>query len=270
MKKLRTAASVVLAVVFVFSTVMMLRQYFSDREAEETYSSALELALRSRPDREETVPATEPAELVWVPAPLTEEDPYVQELEQLDLSALREVNPDVVGWIRIPDTKVDYPFLQGEDNDYYLNNTWDNRALGAGSIFLECTNSGDMTDFNTIMYGHNMRSGSMFASIRRYTDQNYWEAHPYVYILTDAGVWRYEVFAAYQAPVDSYTYGVSFNQQETKEYFLYFARKNSKIKTGITPAVTDRVLTLSTCSGAGYGNRWVVQARLEMIQTEAQ
>ncbi len=270
---IRKLLSLLLAVVLVFSMGMMLRQLLSDRDAEEAYQEAQLLVMVETVPAETVPPETEPPptlppEKVWVPAEVEEEDAHMAEMAEMDLSALREVNPDVVGWIRIPDSKVDYPFLQGEDNQHYLYRTWNNVSVGAGSIFLECRNSRDMTDFNTILYGHNMNNGSMFNSIRQYAAQSYYEEHPYIYVLTDAGVWRYEVFASYQAPVDSITYGLSFRQQETRENFLVSALEKSVIETGITPALTDRILTLSTCSGGSYSNRWVVHGRLEMVEIE--
>lgn len=265
--KLRTVLTVILGAVFLVSSGLMLRQYLGDREVEGTYQEALELALAAPAAELAAAPTmaavTEP---LWVPAPVEEDDPHMEELSRLDLAALRQVNPDVIGWIRIPDTKIDYPFLQGEDNEYYLTHTWEGEKNAAGSIFLECMNSGDLTDFNTILYGHNMNSGAMFAGLRKYTSQNFFEAHPYVYLLTDQGVWRFEIFSAYKAPVESHTYGLSFRQEETKEYFIAKALQESQIDTAVAPEITDRVLTLSTCSGAGYTNRWVVHARLKMVE----
>lgn len=268
-KLLRTVLTVLLAAVFLVSSGLMLRQYLGDREGDESYQDALALALAAPADPSAAQPAAAvPAvtETLWIPAPVEEEDPHMEELAQLDLAALRQVNADVIGWIRIPDTKIDYPFLQGADNDYYLNHTWAGKKNAAGSIFLECMNSADMTDFNTILYGHNMNSGAMFANLRKYTSQAFFETHPYVYLLTDQGVWRCEIFSAYKAPVESHTYGLSFQQEETKEYFIAKALQESQIDTGVEPAVTDRILTLSTCSGAGYTNRWVVHASLNMVE----
>ena len=94
--------------------------------------------------------------------------------------------------------------------------------------------------------------------------------HPYIYLTTDAGVYRYEVFSSYKADVDGETYGLSFELVKTKARFLLHALENSVIDTGIMPDVTDRILTLSTCSGAGYTTRWVVHARLKMVEVEVQ
>lgn len=272
-RRTRKYLTLLLAAVLLCSTGLLLRQYLSDQNAEAIYREAQLLAVSETVPAETTPPETVPEttalpEMRWVPAEVEEEDPHMTELAVLDLSALREVNPDVVGWIRIPGTKVDYPFLQGEDNTYYLKRTWNNTPLGAGSIFLECQNSRELTDFNTIVYGHNMNNGSMFNSIRQYAAQSYYEEHPYIYILSDAGVWRYEVFSSYRAPVDAFTYGLSFRQQETRETFLTSALESSVIETGVIPAVTDRIVTLSTCAGGGYSTRWVVHGRLAMVQVE--
>lgn len=275
-KNQRRLLHYLLLAVFLISTAFMLFQYFDNNEAEDSYSAAEELAKGPetepqieviQPDETEPLP-TEPAEILWVPAPVEEDDPYLEELSSTDLAALREVNPDVIGWITIPDSKIHYPLMQGEDNEYYLEHTWDNIPSASGSIFLECRNSADLTDFNTIVYGHNMRSGTMFASLHYFSYPDYFSARPYVYLVTDDGVLRYEIFSTYRAEVDSQTYGLSFHQQETRENFIANALERSEIDTGIIPGITDRILTLSTCSGWGYETRWVVHARLKMVVQE--
>lgn len=273
---IRRLATLLLSMIFLFSMGMYGKQLIEKSSAGKTYTEALALATsRSEAENfpEEPVRQTEatqpPVELAWVPAPVEEEDPHIAELEQMDLEALREVNADVVGWIRIPDTDINYPLMQGEDNEYYLERTWNDQKSVTGSIFLEHRNSTELTDFNTIVYGHNMRDGSMFAGLRKFHQQAYWEKHPYVYIRSDLGVYRYEIFSSYLADVDSGTYGLAFSQEETRNRFLTNALENSVIETDISPEITDRILTLSTCSGIGYSTRWVVHARLPMIPAEA-
>ena len=271
-RSVRMLLTALLALVFLFSITMFLRQQRDSAAGSSTYSDALALASAEKPaePQQQTDPAEETApavpELQWVAAPLDEEDPHIQALAELDLEALREVNPDVIGWILIPDTVINYPLMQGEDNEYYLKRTWDEKKNAVGSIFLEHLNSPDLTDFNTIVYGHNMNDGSMFAGLRKYRKQEYWQEHPYVYIRSDAGVYRYEIFSSYLAKVDSNTYGLAFPSDDAKSAFLNNAILDSVIQTGVEPAPTDRVLTLSTCSGSGYSTRWVVHARLKMIQ----
>ena len=269
----RKMLTLVLTLVFLFSMGMFLKNKLETSAGSSSYETAI--ALASSGDTEEkpsqpTQPQPEPEKPeapVWVVAAPEEEDPHIQPLMELDLEALREVNPDVIGWIRIPDTDVDYPLMQGTDNDYYLNYTWDGQKSIMGSIFLEYQNSPELTDFNTMVYGHNMENGSMFASLRYYADENYWKAHPYVYIRCDEGVYRYEIFSTYLTEVEGNAYGLGFATDRIKQLFLNESCRDSAVKTEIRPENTDRILTLSTCSGIGYSTRWVVHARLKMVQT---
>lgn len=194
------------------------------------------------------------------------EDPIIQELLHIDLNALREENEDVIGWIFIPDTKINYPLLQWTDNTFYLNHTWTQSNNASGSIFMEYQNSPDFSDFNTIIYGHNMRNGTMFGSLHNYRRPNYWKNHPYVYIVNDHGVFRFDVFAAQSASTQSVIYGLGIESDQRKEEFIRFARDYSFFETDIVPTAEDRILTLSTCTGSGHTNRWVV---LSVLNDEA-
>ena len=271
MKKAKLIVNIVLALVFAFSAVMIALQVLDNSSGENEYRKAIEIAKGTGETSvtAETLntatDASNAGELIWIPEAV-EDDPVLEELRKTDLAALREVNPDVVGWIRVPDTKIDYPVVQGEDNNFYLKHTWQGHENTVGTIFMDYGSSPDLTDFNTLIYGHNMRTGSMFASLRNYSQQDYFNAHPYVYLLVDNGAFRFEVFSAYQAELDASAYGQSFRQRETREKFLQDAAEKSAIETEITPGIRDRILTLSTCSGMGYETRWVVHARLKMVQ----
>lgn len=263
-RKLRAILMIVLIVVFIISTTLLIRQIVDNKRSEDIYDKALDIALGVEDAEAEELADALP-QTTWIPAPVVD-DPVVEKMMDINLETLRKYNAEVVGWIRIPDTEVDYPLMQGEDNEAYLKRAWDGSDSFSGSIFLECMNTADLTDYNTIVYGHNMRNGSMFAALRMYKDAKFMEGAPYVYILTDAGVYRYEIFAAYDAGIESPTYGLSFNQTQTKINFLDHALESSVVKSGIEPAMTDRILTLSTCTNTGYSSRWVVQARLEMTE----
>ena len=273
MKQPKKILNLILALVFLVSVIMVLRQALDDSGGENEYQKAIDIAKstdvtsETAPEESQNVSAdtSDSGELVWMPETV-EDDPVLEELRKTDLAALREINPDVVGWIRVPDTKIDYPLVQGTDNDFYLKHTWQGNANSVGTIFMDFNSSPDLTDFNTLIYGHNMRSGSMFASLRNYSQQSYFDDHPYIYLLVDNGVFRFEVFSSYRAELDASAYGQSFQQQETRQKFLQDALDQSAIETGITPGIRDRILTLSTCSGVGYETRWVVQARLKMVQ----
>ena len=270
-KKIRKIAMVLLFAVFVVSTGLAVHQMLDNAGGEDAYAQAMAIAAKA-PEKtgaaEATVPAAteapEPVK-VWIPATV-EDDPELERMKEISLAALREVNPEVIGWIRIPGTKVDYPLMQGEDNDFYLKHTWQKERNSVGSIFMEYQNSADLTDYNTIVYGHNMKNDSMFGTLDRYARSAWWQANPYVYLLTDAGVYRYEIFAFFRPEVDSLTYGMKLQRDDTKQDFLNQSLELAWYDTGIVPPVTDRILTLSTCSGGGYSHRYVVQARLPMVE----
>ena len=274
-RKMRRWLSLVLLVIFLTATGLLAGKIKDGISGSEDYGKALEIARGAQPsaETEQTEPepvrtqpaATEEKLPRWIPAPV-EDDIHLQELEKIDLDALRQTNPDVIGWILLPDTDINYPIMQGTDNDYYLNHTWLKEPNAVGSIFMEHRNLPDFTEYNTILYGHNMINGSMFSDLGRYTGESFHKDHPYVYVVTDEGVCRYEVFSAYQADLGSVTYGLSFRQEDTKKEFLIHALSNSKFDMGIAPDLTDRILTLSTCSGTGGNTRWVVHARLKMVQ----
>ena len=269
--KFRKALTALLAVVCALClgrTALQLVQY---RQGDETYAQAQELAgLPDLPDlpvvdftggsgsvssSASTDGAGEaPEEVpVW-------QDPYAQALKDMDFSALRQQNPDVLGWILIPGTRVSYPVVQGTDNSYYLDHTWRGGKNSVGAIFMDYRNSGDLSDFNTIIYGHRMNNRSMFGTLSQYKSRSYWQAHPYVYLTDDSGTHRYEIFAAGEVSVDSDVYRLGLRSDSTRQSFLDSCLALSALNTGVTPHTYDKVLTLSTCTGNGHATRWVVQA----------
>lgn len=277
-RKLRNGISVLLAAVFVISGALVLQQLHDERAADKAYETAQELAVPSAPEPTPEIipdptPVVEPElpeePVPMVPEPVPEEpeqaplEENAQFLLELDLDALRQTNERVLGWIHIPDSPIDYPLMQVQDNNEYLRRAWDGTPNQAGCIFLECRNSTDFSDFNTLIYGHYMRNGKMFGSLHNYQEQEYRDTHPYIYIVTDEGVRRYEVFASYEADVVSNTYRIIFEDETRKQSVLDYYLDSSVVEGSIVPTVEGRILTLSTCTGTGtYDTRWVVQAVL--------
>ncbi len=273
MKKIfRGTVAIVLTAAFLWGAVQLLTQLRSYEDAEKSSHLARNLALpeTSAPlPTEQTVPETVTATKPTT-APEEETQPAVEELpmddpalflREVDIAALRQVNPDVLGWIYIPDTKVSYPLMHADDNNKYLNYAWDGTPNGSGSIFLERRSARDMTDFNTIIYGHHMANGTMFQPLISYRETAFLESHPYVYVLAGDRIFRYRIFSAYEAPIDSHTYRLIFQNEEEKlaaiEHYL-------QGQTDITLNPQDHILTLSTCTGLGdYSVRWVVQGVLD-------
>lgn len=175
-------------------------------------------------------------------------DPYVEELITLDIDALREVNPEAVGWIFIPDTNIDYPVLQHEDNQYYLKYTWEHTRNNIGAIFLDCETSADLSDFNTLVYGHRINNKTMFGSLYKYLDEEYLKAHPSIYLVTDDGVFRYDIFAACQTGLETIPFAMKIETERKRSEFIDFAIEYADAKTGFVPSTNDSFLTLATCS----------------------
>ena len=288
-RKLRVAAIVVLALVFAGSLTGVLLRVLDYRGGAEDYGEAeslvgvpeldmnLEMSGLSNivvdwseplePDASET-PTEAPAELEpsAEPKPRLTQEEYEQVLKTLDLSALRAVNSDVIGWIIIPDTMVSYPLVQGSDNQYYLNHTWKNVQRSVGSIFMEYRNSAGFSDFNTIIYGHRMSDSSMFHTLLSYSRESFYQSHPVVYIAGDGVCRRYRIFSSYEASVDGMTYTLGFRGNEDRQEFINYCLTQSAIYTGVAPSADGQILTLSTCTNAGStDSRWVVHAVLEKI-----
>ena len=279
-RKLRRGLAVLFGLVFAAGLGLMIRQAVSYRNGEQARKDALALvtpvetkpAPVTKPIEDKTAPpATEPPpETTEAPtvqqAPLEEEGKFLLEL---DLSPLQNVNADVLGWIHIAGGDVSYPLLRSYDNRDYLYKTWEKKFSNAGSVFLECKNNRNLLDFNTIIYGHHMADGSVFAPMVKYRDPEYLAEHPYIYILTQGDLRRYEIFSAYEAALDSHTYRLHFPDEATRLAALEHYTNQSVVQTGIVPGVDDFILTLSTCVGNGtYETRWVVQARLTGIWTK--
>ena len=270
-KNVRKWLTVLLAAVFLCSIVLMLLQLQNYEEAAESYDQAQQIAFGG----EQTVSSTEPHEAGAAPArPSVGTEPEKSEevavppmdeaaryLQHVDVFALRQVNQEVLGWIYIPDTVISYPLMQTTERDKYLQRAWDGTPNGSGSIFLEKANRRDFTDFNTIIYGHHITNGTMFQPLLNYKDAEFLRGHEYVYITTDDQIYRYRIFSAYEAPVESDAYRLYFADNSAKEQAVAYYLQG---RTEPTVSADDRILTLSTCTGTGvYTTRWVVQAVLD-------
>lgn len=280
MKQSRRILFLLCAAVFLVSCTMLLRQTFDYRGGAAVYDEAA--ALAALPElipadaeeltdlEEEAVPlAALPTELAPAAAEESDEsaeatlwvDPYADALAAMDFAALQEVNEDVFGWIVIPGTRLSYPLLQGEDNDYYLERTWRKGRNSVGAIFMDYRVSRDLNDFHSVIYGHRMNDRSMFGILLNYKNQEYFEANPTVYIADENGSHAYSIFAAYEADaMATYMLDADFENDAERRAFLEYCCGKSVIETNTVPTIDDHILTLSTCTGRGHDTRWVVQA----------
>ncbi len=177
----------------------------------------------------------------------------------IDFEALKAVNEDVVGWIYVEALDLNYPIMQGEDNEYYLHRTTEKTYNFAGSIFLDYANKADFSDCNSIVYGHNMKDGSMFGRLKQFRERETYEKSLYFWVCTPEKNYRYQIFSAYETAVGSDTYLLF--EKTGKEFVNYMQemKKLSEIPTADRDFTQeDRVVTLSTCTG-NSATRFVVQ-----------
>ena len=142
----------------------------------------------------------------------------------------------------------------------YLSHAWNGEENAAGAVFLDYRADACLGDFNTLIYGHRMRNGAMFGSLKHYKDADFWRENPSVYLANENGTWRYDIYAAYETGLTAATYQREFSEPEEKQDFIRCGLERSVIDTGVTPTPEDTVITLSTCSGGDRNTRWVVQA----------
>lgn len=263
-KKLKKIVSLLLAVICCGSILAAVHNSVQVKKSEQAYEQAAAAAKEAAAQMSKQ-DAEDVASTGWQEATV-ENAPYMDVMNAINLSALREQNEDVIGWISIPDTPIDYPLMYSGDNEFYLNHTWEKERNFAGAIFLEQFCKTDLSDFHTIIYGHRMENDTMFTSLKYYDSQQYWEEHPYLY-LSDGTAHRYEIFSAYKAHVVSDTYRLEMTEDDTKQLFLDHCIDSSVIETGIVPTANDRIVTLSTCDETFKGDyRWVVHARLKAAE----
>ena len=177
----------------------------------------------------------------------------------VDFDTLRTINPDVVAWITVPGTVIDYPVVQGSDNDEYLTKTVDGKFNANGSIFLDARCQ-ELFAYNTILYGHNMRSRYMFHPLADYChDESFFRSHPFIHILTPEETRVYCVYAAYETESVSY----AFSEVSTVSQYLEYQERSleaSVWNSGIPLGLEQDILTLSTCSNDEGGHRLILHA----------
>jgi len=180
---------------------------------------------------------------------------------EVDFDNLMLVNSDIIGWIYIPNTVVNYPIVKSKDNVDYLNRAADGSYAVAGAIFVDCNNQSDFSDQNTIIYGHNMKDGSMFHCLSSYGKQDFYAVHDEVWIMVDGCSRKYRIVAAYQTTFDSNAY---FTNYPGKTFSIYAEQCiQQSLISPITPFDAGKpIITLSTCMKHGTPKRFVVILQL--------
>lgn len=167
---------------------------------------------------------------------------------EIDFAALQAENEDIIGWIYCGDTPVNYPVVQGTDNTYYLKHSFDGTYNKHGAIFMDAENSGDFSDYNSIIYGHHRKDNSMFAPLLNWADQDYFEAHPVMWILTPDQDYRVELFSGYLTSAFSDSYIIFKEPCEAYDDYVRARKAVSDFRAEAEVPEDARCIMLSTCA----------------------
>lgn len=241
-----TVAMLLCLGVFLFSGGMLLKRYWEDRQAENEFSD-LQAMIQSPEASDQTADGTD---------------------NSAKFAALVEQNPDFVGWISIEGTNLDFPVMFSPSQpDYYLRHDFAGEYSVYGVPYLdEATALGpDRQSENLIVYGHNMKTGTIFGFLTDYKQPETYQEHPTIRLDTLYGAGEYEVFAAFAIDIAadrSFAYNnyIDLDEDSFRE-FVEEVKRRSDVDSGITPVYGDELLTLSTCEYSSANGRYVVCAR---------
>lgn len=229
-------------------------------ETQASQSSDAELQQTEPATVEEVTDASQDSETVPESVEPEEEIP-------IDFEELWETNPDVYAWIVIPGTDINYPILQHPtDDSYYLNHNIDGSTGRPACIYTESLNSKDFTDNNTVIYGHNMRNGTMFAQLHKFEDKDFFDEHREIIIYLPDKVLHYKIFAVHNYDDRHLLYSFDFSDKAVYKDYLEsifsIDDKNANIDTEMTVTENDKIITLATCVYKQPSLRFHVQAVL--------
>lgn len=171
----------------------------------------------------------------------------------------KSINQDIIGWIKIVGTHINYPILQANDNTYYLNHSFDKGLSKAGSIYMDYRNDKNFRSQNTILYGHNMKDGSMFADLKKFKKEAFIHENNIIYVNKNDDILIYKIFAVYVTDPDFEYRKPAYDNAWEFEEFLNQVMALSSVQTDQIITKEDKILTLSTCESSG--RRLVVHAK---------
>ena len=182
---------------------------------------------------------------------------------------MKKQNNDIIGWIEIENTIINYPVLQCEDNNFYMTHNYKKEYSAEGSIFLDKDYNWELPSSNLLLYGHNNKNKTMFAELLNYKEESYYKEHPTIRFTTLAEDKTYEIIAVFKSRVyyksekDVFRYYYFINAENEEEYNNYIneSKKASLYDTGKTATYGDQLLTLSTCEYSQEDGRFVVVAK---------
>ncbi len=235
--------------VFLYSGIQLYLIYAEYKEGDEKYEQVQNMAVTA-PDGTNT---------------LQDEQEMIPQYAQyfIDFEQLKKKNPDTVAWIRFDSPEIiNYPVVQGENNQVYLRTAFDGEPQSMGTLFIEERNSGSFLDDNTIIYGHNMKNNSMFGDLSKYHKKEQFEQYPFFYIYKENGmVNKYQIVAARLIEASSENYQTRFINTKEKQAYIDEMLRTSMYDTKTSVDTDSKLVTLSTCT-SDDAHRYILQGVL--------
>ena len=179
----------------------------------------------------------------------------------IDWDAMWEINPDIVAWLYLEDSKIDYPVVQGKDNDEYLHKLVDGTPGFAGTLFADGYAAAPFRQFSTIIYGHHMKDVSMFNNLKKFKSKDYVKKHHRFELITPEGKFHLEVCAFLNQPATSPLYQSNVGEGQAQSY-LDMITKNAEYMTSVEVGPNDRIVLMSTCAYEYDDARYVVVGKM--------
>ena len=263
-KALYIVVIVILLIVFGVSAYMVGSYLIENKQQQDMYGDLAAIKDQAKP----TTEATEPTEETYDPnAPMETIPIHNEDGILLEYEGLYEMNPDMVGWIKIEGTPIDYPVMQTamDNKDFYLYRNFEKQQVAAGSIYVREECDVNKPSDNVTIYGHNMRVGTMFAYLHNYIEKEEWEKNSLIFFDTLSEYHTYKIFGVFKTTAsigEGFTYHQMEDAESEEEFneFIATIKRLSFYDTGITPVYGDKIICLSTCEYTLENGRLVVAA----------
>ena len=235
---IRSLLMLVFIVLLIFSGIKIIKWIFANKQNDEVQSN-LSQYVEIKEDENDT-----------------QDNGY-----KIDFKALKEKNSDTIGWLKVNGTNIEYVVVKANDNDYYLSHNFEKQSNSAGWIFADYRNKLDYTDYNTVIYGHNMKNDSMFGTLKNVLSDEWYnnEENRHIILVTEKGTFSYEVFSVYEEKASDYPIQTGFLNDNEYLNFLNTIKDKSITDFNVELFAEKGILTLSTC-GNNNKNRVILHA----------
>lgn len=244
-KIIKIAVLAIFLAIFLFSGYKVVSTLVSYKQSENVYSEIAKNAVTVKDISDEQAKTEAPI--------------------SINFDLLKSQNKDIVGWLYLPGTEINYPVLKGDDNQEYINKMFNGQKNRAGSLFADYRLGNIENSYNYVIYGHSMKNDSMFGTLKDFLNQEYFNEHQVFYYLTPEKSYIIKVHSGFITPADSNAYKLNHNDESLAKYMAE-AKKKSSFKSSVEYKDGDRIMTLSTCAYNYEDARYVVIGIIEELK----